>query len=342
MAQPAQPDPEREVIMTKEHKGRLNALLLERIKSLVQHLYPEGHKEGKAWRVGSMDINLRNGFWGDWDGSTESMSRNLLDLWIFAHNVDFLTAVREITDWLGIPESELPTPATKPTEDPQRKLVFPLLEKPTHAELSQLSELRSISVQALLIAAARDFLWMYQDRKEGRCWLITDSARKSAIGRRLDGQLWECNGKKTKTLYGSWGHYPIGIADAGPYPAIGLTEGMPDFLALFDFMLTFGLQDYIAPVCMAGVNMVISESILPKFMGKRVRIFVDGDEEGMAGATRWAAQLREVCEVDGYECAGCPGCKDLNSLLELDSKSWDEHLEEIGCLLDFVEEACVR
>src|SRR5260370_42433849 len=80
--------------MPKARKDRLNALLLERIKSIVQHLYPEGHKEGRAWRVGSMDINLRTGMWGDWDGSTESMSRNLIDLWIHARGVNFVTAVR--------------------------------------------------------------------------------------------------------------------------------------------------------------------------------------------------------------------------------------------------------
>jgi len=301
---------------------------------------PEGRKQGRSWRVGSLYIRLRDGLWGDWDGSTEQMSHNLIDLWIHARGVNFVSAIKEINDWLGMPEEELPAPATQPAEDPERKLVFPLLEKPTQAELSQLSELRSISVAPLMIAVARGFLWTYRDRKEGRIWLITDSARKSAIGRRLDGRLWECNGKKSKTLYGSWGHYPIGIEDVGSFPAIGVTEGMPDFLALFDFMLSFGVQDSIAPVCMAGVKMVIPESILPKFIGKRVRSFVDGDEEGMAGAMRWAAQLREVCEVDGYECGGS-GCKDLNSLLELDSKSWDEHIEEIGCLLDFAEEACV-
>jgi len=53
---------------SKEQKARVNALLLERIETLVRHLFPSGKKAGHSWRVGSLDVNLQSGLWGDWDG----------------------------------------------------------------------------------------------------------------------------------------------------------------------------------------------------------------------------------------------------------------------------------
>jgi hypothetical protein len=263
------------------------------------------------------------------------MSRNLIDLWMYATNTDFVNAISQIEDWLGIPKSEVPI-AAEPTQETERKLIFPLLEKPTRSELGQLSELRSISIPALRLAVDRGFLWTYRDRGEKcRCWLITDSGRKSAIARRLDGIPWQCNGSKTKTLKGSWGHYPIGIADAADYPCIGLCEGSPDFLALFDFILLFGLCQYIAPVCMSGVRMRIPESLLPRFAGKRVRIFIHDDHEGWKAANCWASQLSEVAEVDGYLCGqeltqkSGKNVEDLNDLLQVNNTSWSDNLGDI-------------
>lgn len=119
--------------MTKDLRIRVNALLFSRIESLCRHLFPEGRKIGCSWRLGSVDINLQRGYWGDWDGSTPSMSRNLIDLWIYATHVDFVTAVNDVTRWLGIMENQLPeVPQVpqKPQPVPERKLVLPPLESP--------------------------------------------------------------------------------------------------------------------------------------------------------------------------------------------------------------------
>jgi hypothetical protein len=239
-------------------KARLNALLLARIEELAKHLFPNGRKQGRSWRLGSLDINLKSGFWGDWDGSTTSMSKNLIDLWIYAMHVDFVTALDEIRAWLGtggyVPEL---TRDIVTSSESENKLVLPLLKKPPSFELSQLSEVRAIPIQALMIAVQRGLLWTYWDSADkAKAWLITDSHRVSAVGRRLDGKPWK-NGKKSKTLYRSWGAWPIGIQDAAAYPAIALVEGSPDFLALFAYALEFGVVDKICPVCMAGCAMTM-------------------------------------------------------------------------------------
>src|SRR5262249_23595159 len=156
--------------------------------------------------------------------------------------------------WLGAPEGgESSKEAVwKKEPEPTRALVVPLLEKPTAIELASLSLQRSIALDALRIAVDRDFLWTYSDRAENvRPWLLTDSALKLAIARRLDGILW-ANGRKSKNLYGSWGHWPIGITEAANYPAIGLVEGTPDFLALIAQAWSSHVEDRVAPVCIAG------------------------------------------------------------------------------------------
>jgi hypothetical protein len=329
----------------KHIRDALNNRLHERIEALASYLYPGGKKIGHSWRLGSLDINLRTGLWGDWDGSTERMSRNLINLWIYATHTDFKTAIQEVTRWLGLPESYLRSSAAvrNPQPEPERKLVLPLLEKPSRAELLQLSELRSIAPQALDIAVARGFLWTYTDPVEHvRAWLLTDSARKSAIGRRLDGRPWQSiGGKKSKSLKGSWGHWPIGIIEAQAYSAIGLTEGTPDFLSLIAMALACGVAERVAPVCMGGAQMSIPESGLPKFVGKRIQIFAHSDSAGMSAALRWYGQVREAtCEVDVYTFNGLIQADgqpviDLNDLCRLDPRSRETNREALVQLLEF-------
>jgi hypothetical protein len=326
-------------------RDELCARLRERLSSVASHLYPDGKKAGPSWRVGSLDINLRTGWWGDWDGSTPHMSRNLVDLWIYATGTPYKTALADITAWLGLPESALqPIRINQETQtEPKRKLLLPPLARPSDLELRQLSVLRSIPLEALTIAVDRGFLWTYTDPVEQvRAWLITDSARKSAVGRRLDGCPWQSiGGKKSKTLRGSWAHWPIGLPEAASCPAIGLVEGSPDFLAFFAHAQALGLQDKVAPVCMAGAQMTIPQSVLPRFREKKVQIFVDDDKAGRVAARRWSTQLRPVvATLDRYyfdgllQADGAP-VKDLNDLCRLspdqmNTKAFRELLEFAG------------
>jgi hypothetical protein len=191
----------------------LTAMLLARVESLAEHLFPKGHKEGASWRVGSLDINLRTGMWGDWDGSTQRMSRNLVNLWIYASQTDFKTAISEIRSWLGVPDTSPQDGVGKSNREAEprqaeevKKLQLPPLDKPNRDELLELSHGRSIALEPLTIAVDRGFLWTYHDRKENaRGWLLCDRARKMAIGRRLDGLPWESISAKSKTLFGSVG-----------------------------------------------------------------------------------------------------------------------------------------
>src|SRR5215471_3564859 len=91
--------------------ARIKELLRERVTELAQYLFPNGHREGVNWCVGSMEgepgksfkISIagpKAGLWGDFAGPGKH-SRNLLDLWMHARSVDFKTALREAAEWLG-------------------------------------------------------------------------------------------------------------------------------------------------------------------------------------------------------------------------------------------------
>jgi hypothetical protein len=67
---------------------------------------------------------------------------------------------------------------------------LPVLAEPSRSELRQLAELRQLPLAGLFIAVSRGFLWTYWDPFERtRCWLITDTSKKSAVGQLFRDQL---------------------------------------------------------------------------------------------------------------------------------------------------------
>ena len=92
---------------------RIKELLRERVTDLAQYLFPNGKRAGPHWCVGdiagvpgkSFKICIagdKAGWWGDFADS-QKHSRNLLDLWMLARNIDFKTALREAAEWCGHP-----------------------------------------------------------------------------------------------------------------------------------------------------------------------------------------------------------------------------------------------
>jgi hypothetical protein len=90
---------------------QIKALLRERIAELARYLFPNGQREGNHWCVGDISGAPGKSFkvciggenvalWGDFADSTKH-SRNPLDLWMLARNVDFRTALSEAAEWCG-------------------------------------------------------------------------------------------------------------------------------------------------------------------------------------------------------------------------------------------------
>jgi hypothetical protein len=124
------------------------------------------------------------------------------------------------------------------------------------------------------------------------------------------------------------------------YPAIALTEGVPDFLSAFHLALAFGVDAVVAPVCMSGVSVSIPGDVLPRFSGKRIRIFAHNDEAGQAAAERWTEQLKDIATVDrftfqGLDMSDGKPVKDLNDLLSIGSDSYRKNAKLIDSVMRF-------
>jgi hypothetical protein len=237
--------------------------------------------------------------------------------------------------------------------DPRRgPLKLDALEPCSGDDLWQIGKLRSIPFAGLKLAQDRKLLFAYEDPYQGRCWLITDDARRSAIYRRLDGKRFHFReaqedkkeGPKSRNWKGSESNWPIGIAKASGFPAIALCEGGPDFLAAFALAHVGAVESLVALVCMTGASCAIHKDALPSFRGKRVRIFGHADEAGQGAIQRWAEQLQAVeAEVDGFffdglfKADGEP-VKDLNDFLLADLKRSDCPIEVVAGAFDFALE----
>jgi hypothetical protein len=163
----------------------------------------------------------------------------------------------------------------------------------------------------LELLTQRGFLWQGQVWDDGRhwpAWVITDSTRRNAQARRLDGERWHGIGDaKAKGLPGTDSSWPIGALDIGGRPIALLCEGQPDFCAALLVAWHEDMDvDQIAPVCMTGAGNSIHVDARLMFACKPVRIAVHADDEGRAAGKRWARQLYRAgaAAVDGFHFDG--------------------------------------
>jgi hypothetical protein len=171
-------------------------------------------------------------------------------------------------------------------------------------ELRALASVRKIpGVEGLEAATASGHLFFatLPDKDDaGRwihcpAWLLTDSARRIALARRLDGLNWHHTQQKAWMLRGSQGNWPIGAPDIGDAPTVGLTEGGPDFLCLWHMIALEGEE--MMPTCMPSAACNIAPEALPHFYGRDILLFPHYDGEGGAGArtlVHWTRQLRDA------------------------------------------------
>jgi hypothetical protein len=235
--------------------------------------------------------------------------------------------------------SSSPIAQAAPGAAGKRPQHHPPLEMPTVEELTAISKLRSIKLGALQLAADQGFLFS-ATLKSLRAFILTDQTRKCYLARKMDGTIWEHNDCKAYTLSGSQASWPIGILESALYPAIALTEGVPDFLSAFHLALAFGVDAVVAPVCISGASVSIPGEALPRFAGKRIRIFAHQDEAGQRAAQRWTEQLKDIATVDrfsfkGLEMVDGKAVKDLNDLLKISSESYRRNAKAIDDIMRF-------
>ncbi|KAB2638205.1 MAG: toprim domain-containing protein [Verrucomicrobia bacterium] len=213
-------------------------------------------------------------------------------------------------------------------------------------EMAQIAYLRGWQYFAgLQLLADRNLLYhadMFDDGKTWPSWVITDSARRNAQARRLDGELWRgIGGAKAKTLPGCDPSWPIGCAEIGNLPLVLLCEGQPDFAAAL--LVAWWESVNVAPVCMTGAGNSIHQDALANFAGKHVRIAIHDDDAGRKAAKRWSDQLylAGAARVDGIDFSGLEkwdgqpveDLSDFATLLDPEAPATVQVLSNLGSLL---------
>lgn len=319
--------------------------LADRAEDVAAHLLQGGGRHGREWLAGSVQGEAgsslhvilegeRAGVWRDFAGADDDRG-DLIGLWQRARNVSLSQACREAMDWLNVPHHERNTrsipaapKARVPREPDQRWLDLQAqMRAPSITELQQIAALRHLpNTAALQIASNAGHLFVAHVHDAGEnhpAWLITDSTRRNAQARKMDGSLWVFNGKrkpaKAKTIWGTDNSWPIGAADITTDHVL-FTEGGPDLLAAHHLIWRTGQP--ANPVAMFGDSNPIDEAALARFAGKLVQFFphADADGQGQRAAARWATQLMAV--TDRIEFFRFPkDIKDLNDFVTAEEGS---------------------
>ncbi len=175
----------------------------------------------------------------------------------------------------------------------------------TEAQIQRLSELRGISIEGLQFAQQRGVLIF------GVNWGLEVYGARDQTGRlieirRLDGLNFPAWGRlaerKSHALKGSQKDWPLGILEAKEFESLALVEGLPDFLAVHQYVVQEQAQERVGPVAMLSSACSIAPDALGYFKNKHVRIYPHSDEPGIKAAKKWDKQLKEagVRKLDFY------------------------------------------
>lgn len=133
-----------------EIKRRLH----DRVQSVVEHLLPNGQREGHEWCVGStagergksLKVHLTGQKAGLWSDFATGGGGDLIDLWREVRGVDLLKTLDEARDWLGMQRPEF----HRPVERRQyRRPPKPQCNTPRGSVLSYLVEARNIPFEII-------------------------------------------------------------------------------------------------------------------------------------------------------------------------------------------------
>lgn len=296
-----------------------------RAGDIIRHLLPHGHEHAGEWVIGgthgqpgkSMRCRMEGERAGMWIDRESGEGGDIFHLWQAINGVTHSAAVKEMAHFLGIEDE------TDPAKAKHWKQLQAEMGHGTEHDLQDLAILRDLpTTEGLALAVEREHLFfasVYDDKTTHHCWLITDSARKSAQARRMDGEPFG-DGQKSKTIHGTIGSHPIGIADAPAGKPIALVEGGPDFLAAYTAVALLKADVY--PVSMLGSGQTIEPATRHLFANRTIFVFPHEDHNyaGLKGAIRWEQQLKSVSarfipfDFRPY------GVKDLNEFVALTAK----------------------
>ena len=176
----------------------------------------------------------------------------------------------------------------------------------TEQQIYKLSDLRGISIAGLHFAQDRGVL-IFGDWCGTEVYGVKDQTGSLVELRRLDGLNFDAWGnlaaRKSHALKGSQKDWPLGILEAMECECLALAEGLPDFLALHQYVVQERAQERVGSVGMLSSACMIAPEALDHFKDKHVRIYPHMDQAGIKAADRWQRQLQEAgaSKVDFFD-----------------------------------------
>lgn len=229
-------------------------------------------------------------FGGRWKDHGTGEQGDVLDLIAKALNIDLQGASRWLLERFGGQPMQPIDRKEKAVSRPVGKPVIPALQFGDYRDVETLQKARRLPMNVSICCLRKRGLLGFLTYENQRCWVWSDSSKRSCQIRTIDGT--PLSGAKSKNVLGSDAAWPVGISDVGDRPIVLLCEGPADCLAVSLAAWAQNRWDEVAPVAMLGASQSTSNDALPLFTGKQVRIFQDNDGPGREAARRWAKQLR--------------------------------------------------
>lgn len=300
----------------------LAAELAKQSEKVCEYLLPAGRLNHGNWVVGgvsgdagkSLHVQLGGPKAGVWLDFATGEKGDLIGLWQAVRGVNLRDACAEAERFLGLePEPSTKSPPSKAWAQLQKEM-----GSGTEHDLHTLASMRKLgSTDGLRLAVSAGHLFfgpVFDGEGYRESWIITDSSRLAAQARPMDGGKY-ADGQKSKTIHGTSGRWPIGVAGAA-VNEFALVEGGPDFLAAYTAVAALGAS--IQPVAMLGSSQSIHPEALALFKNSTVWLFPHNDENlaGLQGAIKWTRALRGIgATVIPFDFSPYPGVKDLNDFV---------------------------
>jgi len=250
----------------------------------------------------------------DW---SRGESFDAISLYAAKKDITNREAIFELAEHLGLKSVEDQPSQRKPSSpDGLASLV---LREPSQEDFQSILRNRKLPPEGLagLLLAYSLGVLRFTEVTGHRCWMVTDSSKKCAEARRLDGKPFPAIGniaeRKAHTLKGSIKSWPVGLhvevselraKHLGQIPLV-LVEGGPDLLAAYAALGSLPMSASDAqPIGMMG-QAQISGDALRLMCRRKVLIFAHRDSAGRKAAERWASQLQSAfCTVSIRELTG--------------------------------------
>ena len=155
---------------------------------------------------------------------------------------------------------------------------------------SSFAKLRGYSYPAVWLMAQAGILRFTVINKH-KCLAVTDSERRAAEIRRVDGGLFG-SGSKAYPLKGVDKQWLVGAALLSDTADVLITEGSTDLLTAYDLYYRYrkeGGQRQWCPVALLGSKCrTLDPGLLDRMSGRHVRLVPDGDDDGDAMRNTWS------------------------------------------------------